>query len=285
MRPAAHPFGVSGDEEDGGDGNAVHLGAAEAAGGRPNLRNDDADEAEVSGNVLPSPEPAELIAGQDGDAGPADEDSRQAGSCGFEQFLEGIGEEDHLNSLSSGVMVSDGDGELEVRPPAHPFGVPGEEHGGDGNAVHFGAAEAAGGKVQPSPEPAELMTGQDGNAGPAHEDSRQADIWGFTQFLEGIGEEEHSTSLSAVVAEWLKRAKPKGFTGTDFDFAKSTGSNLAKITDMLRQRDSEGRDLTDALALEICRAMKLLEQQEVEREMRGMFLIRDLIIAEFLHVI
>jgi hypothetical protein len=36
MRPAAHPFGVSGEEEDGGDGNAVHLGAEEAAVGRPN---------------------------------------------------------------------------------------------------------------------------------------------------------------------------------------------------------------------------------------------------------
>ena len=36
MRPAAHPLGVPGEEDDGGDGNAVHLGAAEAAGGHPN---------------------------------------------------------------------------------------------------------------------------------------------------------------------------------------------------------------------------------------------------------
>ena len=36
MRPAAHPFGVLGEEDDRGDGNAVNLGAAEAAGGRPN---------------------------------------------------------------------------------------------------------------------------------------------------------------------------------------------------------------------------------------------------------
>ena len=39
MRPAAHSFALPVEEDDGGDG--VHLGAADAAGGRPNVASDD----------------------------------------------------------------------------------------------------------------------------------------------------------------------------------------------------------------------------------------------------
>ncbi len=63
----SHLFGVSGGEDAGGNGNAVHLGAADAAGGRPNLHLLYDDPAETGfGEVLPSPEPAELIAGKTG---------------------------------------------------------------------------------------------------------------------------------------------------------------------------------------------------------------------------
>jgi hypothetical protein len=105
-----------------------------------------------------------------------------------------------------------------MRLAANPFGVPG--NGDDGGA--------SSGNVLPRPEPAELIVGQDGDAGPADEDSRQAGSWRFVQFLEGIGEEEHLNSLSSVVAAFFERAKPTGFTGTDFHFAKSIGSDLQR---------------------------------------------------------
>jgi hypothetical protein len=148
------------------------------------------------------------------------------------------------------------------------------------------AKTSVGGKVLASPEPAELIAGQDGDTGLADRDSRQADSWDFTQFLQGIGEEEQLNSLSDVVAKWIERGKPKGFTGTDFEFAKSIGSNPAKITEILRQRDCKGMDLTDALALEICRAMKLLEQQEVgtSTELNDKFAHGSEATGEFLNV-
>jgi len=49
LRPAAHPFGLPGEEDDGGDGNTVHLGAADAAGERPNLHLGNDDPAETNG--------------------------------------------------------------------------------------------------------------------------------------------------------------------------------------------------------------------------------------------
>jgi hypothetical protein len=185
------------------------------------------------------------------------------GNSGFIKTFKIGGREDTEYNQET-MRVSGGDGEALQRRPASPV-------------ILFTSA---------LPEPAELIAGQDGDAGPADEDSRQAGSWGFTQFLEGIGEEEHLNSLSSVVAAFLERAKPTGFTGTDFDFAKAIGSDLAKISGMLRQPDSEGRNLTDALALEICKAMKLLEQQEVgtSSELNDKFTQGSEATGEFLNV-
>ncbi len=65
------------------------------------------------------------------------------------------------------------------------------------------------------------------------------------------------------MGEWLENAKPKDFIRADFEFAKSIGPNFQKIQAMLRQCDSEGRDLIHTLALGVCRQMEELVQQEV----------------------
>ena len=193
MRPATHPFGVPGEEEDEGDGNTVHLGAGEAASGSPNrevnLANDDQTETGVGGKVLPSPEPADLIAeqdggdnlpssaqhsaGQDGNGGLADHSISPAGSWTFTQFVDGFGEEQHESALE--VIYKRFQGE--------------EKFGGRGLLSEDRAAAASA-------------------------IAAVAVVW--------------SNAPNAIVGEWLEHAKPKEFVGTDFEFAKSIGPNFPK---------------------------------------------------------
>jgi hypothetical protein len=91
---------------------------------------------------------------------------------------------------------------------------------------------------------------------------------------------------NAIVGEWLEHAKPKEFIGTDFEFAKSIGPNFQKIEAMLRQRDSEGRDLIHTLALGVCRQLEELVKQEVGsvEELNGKFVEESEAKGEYLNV-